>query len=181
MAKDIFINLGGYSLGIDMGREGHDETRGVILRFDEEINGYKAIRNLGAPECEIIQEMASREAAAGRRVREIEQQLTLEREWREQALSVKKNLVDTIEGLNKRIAELERKPLRPEKIGRCEWVDWNELSKRGLIVRINSEILHPLGLAMFRDTESGVSGGALIAPDGEWQYAEKGMGNTNNA
>jgi len=106
MAKDIFINLSGYSLGIDMAGEGYGGTCGVIMKFDS-AKGYQVIRNLGAPECEIIQEIASREDAARRSVRELEWQLANERKWREQALSVKKNLVDTIESLNKRIAELE--------------------------------------------------------------------------
>lgn len=46
-------------------------------------------------------------------------------------------------------------------------LDWNQLSERGLIVRINTEILHPLGLAMFRDPETGQSGGAVMSEDGE--------------
>ncbi|EFR7740873.1 hypothetical protein H1Z89_002334 [Salmonella enterica] len=57
-------------------------------------------------------------------------------------------------------------------MGGCHWLDWNQLSALGLIVRVNKEILHPMGLALFRDTESGVSDGALIAPDGKWHYAD---------
>lgn len=57
-----------------------------------------------------------------------------------------------------------------EKICGCEWVSWNELSARGLIVRINKEILHPIGLAVFRDPKTGISQGALIAADGVWEY-----------
>ncbi|EFT5969453.1 hypothetical protein H2329_001833 [Salmonella enterica] len=57
-----------------------------------------------------------------------------------------------------------------EKINGCEWVSWNELSARGLIVRINKEILHPIGLAVFRDPKTGISQGALIAADGVWEY-----------
>ena len=57
-----------------------------------------------------------------------------------------------------------------EKIGGCDWVSWNELSARGLLVRINKEILHPVGLAVFRDPKTGISQGALIAPDGVWEY-----------
>lgn len=62
-------------------------------------------------------------------------------------------------------------PAGREKIGGCDWLDWNELSALGLIVRINAEILHPLGLAIFRDPASGISAGAMIAPDGKWEYA----------
>ncbi|MEC5345065.1 hypothetical protein ABRZ24_20955 [Brenneria populi] len=51
-------------------------------------------------------------------------------------------------------------------------IDWNEISRRGLLVRINKEIMHPLGLAVFRDPDNGVSEGAVIADDGVWQYAE---------
>ncbi|WP_103199377.1 DUF7415 domain-containing protein [Pectobacterium odoriferum] len=51
-------------------------------------------------------------------------------------------------------------------------IDWNEISRRGLMFRINNEIMHPLGLAVFRDPDSGVSGGALVADDGVWRYEE---------
>lgn len=50
-------------------------------------------------------------------------------------------------------------------------IDWNEASRQGLVERINTEILHPLGLAMFRTAEDGVSPGLLIAEDGKWEYA----------
>lgn len=59
---------------------------------------------------------------------------------------------------------------KSEKIGGCDWISWNELSARGLIIRINKEILHPIGLAVFRDPNTGISQGALIAPDGVWEY-----------
>lgn len=62
-------------------------------------------------------------------------------------------------------------PAGRETIGGCDWLDWNQLSALGLIVRINTEIIHPLGLAIFRDPDSGVSAGAMIAPDGKWEYA----------
>ena len=55
---------------------------------------------------------------------------------------------------------------------KLQLVDWNELSRRGLIVRINREILHPLGLAVCRDTGTGMSPGALVSPDGTWVYPE---------
>lgn len=53
---------------------------------------------------------------------------------------------------------------------KLQLVDWNELSRRGLIVRINQEILHPLGLAVCREPESGVSPGAVVSPMGAWSY-----------
>lgn len=49
-------------------------------------------------------------------------------------------------------------------------IDWNKASELGLIQRINSEVLHPLGLAMFRDPEDGTSGGIFVAPDKRFQY-----------
>ncbi|RRO02432.1 3'-5' exonuclease [Pectobacterium aquaticum] len=61
---------------------------------------------------------------------------------------------------------------KQEQLSGCDWIDWNELSKRGLLVRINQEIMHPLGLAVFRDQETGGSGGALISPDGKWEYSK---------
>ncbi|HGU6577706.1 TPA: hypothetical protein ACNAHW_004285 [Klebsiella pneumoniae] len=62
-------------------------------------------------------------------------------------------------------------PVGREKIGGCDWLDWNQLSALGLMVRINVVILHPLGLAVFRDPDSGILSGAMIAPDGKWAYA----------
>ncbi|MEQ9938743.1 MULTISPECIES: 3'-5' exonuclease [Pectobacterium] len=61
---------------------------------------------------------------------------------------------------------------KPEKLVGCDWIDWNELSERGLLVRINNEIMHPIGLAIFRDQETGGSGGALISHDGKWRYSK---------
>lgn len=61
---------------------------------------------------------------------------------------------------------------KPEKSCGFGWIDWNELSYRGLLARINQEIMHPLGLAVFRDQETGGSGGALISPDGKWEYSK---------
>ena len=49
-------------------------------------------------------------------------------------------------------------------------IDWNKASDLGLIVRINKEILHPLGLAMFRDTDNGNSQGVFVSPDKEFHY-----------
>lgn len=51
-------------------------------------------------------------------------------------------------------------------------VDWNELSRRGLIVRANREIFHPLGLALCRDIRHATSPGALVSPDGVWTYPD---------
>lgn len=51
-------------------------------------------------------------------------------------------------------------------------IDWNEASNRGLIVRINTEILHPLGLAMCRNVEDGTSPYLLVSDDGVWTYGE---------
>ena len=51
-------------------------------------------------------------------------------------------------------------------------IDWNEASRQGLIERINTEILHPLGLAMCRTPEDGGSPGLLVAEDGLWEYAQ---------
>ena len=59
-------------------------------------------------------------------------------------------------------------------IGEDEYnaVDWMELSRMGLVEKINREILHPIGLAVFYNPETGVSGGAVISPDGFWKYPE---------
>ena len=49
-------------------------------------------------------------------------------------------------------------------------IDWNKMSELGLIYRINKEILHPLGLAVSRTVETGLSEKILIADDGAWEY-----------
>lgn len=48
-------------------------------------------------------------------------------------------------------------------------INWNELAELGLLERINREVLHPLGLAAYRD-ENGNSGGALVSDDGEFCF-----------
>jgi len=50
-------------------------------------------------------------------------------------------------------------------------INWNKASELGLIERINREVLHPLGLAMTRNPETGASESLLIADDGVWEYA----------
>ncbi|MCP4528476.1 MAG: hypothetical protein GY833_21540 [Aestuariibacter sp.] len=51
-------------------------------------------------------------------------------------------------------------------------IDWNKASELGLIERINREVLHPLGLAMTRCPDTGVSANLIVSPDGEWEYPE---------
>ena len=48
-------------------------------------------------------------------------------------------------------------------------IDWNQMSELTLIRRINTEILHPLGLAISR-TKEGISEKIIIAPDGVFNY-----------
>ncbi|KKD01786.1 hypothetical protein KY46_00805 [Photobacterium halotolerans] len=49
-------------------------------------------------------------------------------------------------------------------------IDWNQMSELGLIERINREVLHPLGLAVSRNPETGISDSIFIADDGVWEY-----------
>lgn len=53
-----------------------------------------------------------------------------------------------------------------------ETIDWNEISRRGLLVRINREIMHPLGLAVCRNPATGLSPGAVVSDDGKWAYPD---------
>ncbi|ULL06041.1 hypothetical protein JNO42_03240 [Pseudomonas putida] len=53
-----------------------------------------------------------------------------------------------------------------------EIIDWNEISQRGLLVRINREIMHPLGLAICRNPETGTSPGAVVSDNGPWIFPE---------
>nr|WP_314532919.1 hypothetical protein [uncultured Pseudomonas sp.] len=50
-------------------------------------------------------------------------------------------------------------------------IDWNEISRLGLHERINREIMHPLGLAIFRVVETGASPGAYVSTDGPFVFA----------
>lgn len=52
------------------------------------------------------------------------------------------------------------------------FISFNEMSDRGLIWKINKEVLHPLGLALARNLD-GTSNGCLVAPDGVWEYDEE--------
>lgn len=51
-------------------------------------------------------------------------------------------------------------------------INWNEASKLNLISYLNYEILHPMGLAIARDPDTGNSPGLLIASDLEFEYPE---------
>lgn len=53
-----------------------------------------------------------------------------------------------------------------------KWIDWNEISRLGLLERINREIMHPLGYAVARVVETGSSPGALVSSDDRWVYPE---------
>lgn len=50
-------------------------------------------------------------------------------------------------------------------------VDFNKLSKWGLIVEINKKVLHPLGLALSYN-DKGKSKGAIISDDYIWEYGK---------
>lgn len=52
-------------------------------------------------------------------------------------------------------------------------INWNQMSELGLIEKINTEILHPLGLAISRNTKTGCSENVLISDDGAWEYDPK--------
>ncbi|WP_187389076.1 DUF551 domain-containing protein [Vibrio anguillarum] len=52
-------------------------------------------------------------------------------------------------------------------------INWNQMSKLGLVERINREILHPLGLAVSRTVKTGTSECVLVADDGVWEYASE--------
>lgn len=51
------------------------------------------------------------------------------------------------------------------------YIDWNQMSELGLIERINREILHPLGLAVTRNPDTGKSDMILVSDDGVWDYS----------
>lgn len=54
-----------------------------------------------------------------------------------------------------------------------KYIDWNQASELGLILKINSEILHPLGLSISRNPETGFSESMIVADDGKFEYSEK--------
>ncbi len=54
-----------------------------------------------------------------------------------------------------------------------EIVDFNFLSKHGLIYQINKEVLHPLGLALSYNEETGTSPGCIVDDsDFRWEYTD---------
>jgi hypothetical protein len=50
-------------------------------------------------------------------------------------------------------------------------INWNQMSELGLIRIVNREILHPIGLAISRNPETGTSDEILVSDDGEWEYS----------
>lgn len=61
------------------------------------------------------------------------------------------------------------------KAGQVKTINWNQASERGLVARINTEILHPLGLAMMRSPGDGMSPGLMLSVDGTpFYYADGG-------
>lgn len=51
-----------------------------------------------------------------------------------------------------------------------EVIDWNALSKMGLIVYLNNKIFHPQGLALARDSELGTSPYFQKVDNDVWEY-----------
>lgn len=52
------------------------------------------------------------------------------------------------------------------------FLDYEILAKLGVIVAINSRVLHPLGLAMSWDFDTKQSAGCIVSDDGLWTYPE---------
>lgn len=50
-------------------------------------------------------------------------------------------------------------------------INWNQLAELGLMVRINKEVLHPLGLAVSRNPETGASDHIFVSDDGVYEYS----------
>ncbi|EPX0535683.1 DUF7415 domain-containing protein [Vibrio parahaemolyticus] len=51
-------------------------------------------------------------------------------------------------------------------------INWNQMSELGLIEKINREMLHPLGLAISRSVDIGVSYCVFVADDGVFTYPD---------
>ncbi|EFB2840268.1 hypothetical protein FHD44_12390 [Escherichia coli] len=60
-------------------------------------------------------------------------------------------------------------------LGRNDLLIRTFLSARGLVFRINHEIMHQLGLAIMYEPDTGLSGGAMVAVDGMWNYSDEQM------
>ena len=52
-------------------------------------------------------------------------------------------------------------------------INWNLASKLGLVYRINHEVLHPLGLAMCRDPDTGTSPYIFVSTSEVWAYSKE--------
>lgn len=52
-------------------------------------------------------------------------------------------------------------------------VGFQELSDKGLIYKINEEVLHPHGLSLTRDIDLDLSYGCVISHDGIFEYDKK--------
>lgn len=51
-----------------------------------------------------------------------------------------------------------------------ETVNWNEASKLGLVDKINEQVLHPIGMSITRNSNSGASPCILKNNGGEWEH-----------
>jgi hypothetical protein len=49
-------------------------------------------------------------------------------------------------------------------------INWNELSQLGLVELINRETLHPLGLSISVEPDTGISRKIIVSPDGGFHY-----------
>lgn len=61
----------------------------------------------------------------------------------------------------------------PKKLDQPMILDFETLSELGVLVTVNSRLLHPLGLAMIKNPEDlKVSIGCILSDDGFWEYDE---------
>lgn len=52
-------------------------------------------------------------------------------------------------------------------------INYKDLSDWGLIYKINKEVLHPLGISLSWDPDTGSSDCLLVADDMIWRYADE--------
>lgn len=82
---------------------------------------------------------------------------------------------DFYRGVIASIKELQMTQSATEQSAVPTMMGWDKLAERGLVFRINYEILHPLGLAMTYDANTGLSNGAHVASDGVWSFSDEVM------
>ncbi|EPR1455208.1 DUF7415 domain-containing protein [Citrobacter koseri] len=175
--KDYLIQTDAYWCAYTLGDSEGDKSAGVISQFAKDTGIMTVLATLDEHVVGLVAELADKLEAAKKRIIELEALAEAESSG---ADKVARDAIDWMKRCTELEMALAKRELmdnvgcvKPPVINESAILSWSELALRGLVFRINYEVLHPQGLAMMYDPATGISDGALVASDGIWNYSDE--------